>query len=234
MVSFNYQKHDSWGEIGWLGRDEYYNFWGNIFATELFKFFKNRTVLDIGAGNGRLWQEAFNQGLLVTELHLIDPALNISPSLSKRREVIEHKTNIENLKHVPCDVVVFKQSVHHIYQEMGAEMFKMFDTPVFINFSMPENPDWPISKALRKRFALSYLDVEQITQNAGKTILHKTLISYPVVMNKKEWHTMLEQRFTSILHDCDDAFIRREQSWVNDNFPEKIAFYDHLECHIFR
>ena len=54
VTVFDYKQHSSWGTVGWLGSDEYYAFWGDVFARKLAKYFEDKVVLDIGAGNGRI------------------------------------------------------------------------------------------------------------------------------------------------------------------------------------
>lgn len=232
-IAFNYKNHDCWGKIGWLGTSEYYEFWGSVFAKHLADFFKGNVILDIGAGNGRVWHEALNLGLLVKQLNLIDPELDVTPELALKPGVVLHKKTLESLQGIHGDIVVFKQSIHHLHERMGLSMFEALPGKTFVNFSMPANPDWPMSPELKKKFELGYLNVSDVVKNAGKKTKGSFLFSYPVKTKRVNWCLMLEQRFTSILHDCDDDFISREVAWVNNNLPDTLEFLDHLECVIF-
>ena len=233
MEAFDYKKNDSWGNAGWLGSDAYYRFWGEVYALDLAEYFCNKTIVDIGAGNGVIWEKALDQGLVFKELHLIDPALNISAKLSCVPNVIKHETTLEKLGTISADVAVFKQSIHHVYAGLGAEMFDAIKAKMYVNFSMPPNPDWPMSRALKELYKPSCLDVRDIFKNSKKNLKATSSISYPVEMHRDVWCSLLKKRFTSILHDCDDAFIEREIKWVRENLPSDIFFADTLECLVF-
>lgn len=234
MVVFDYKENESWGNVGWLGSDNYYTFWGNVYTQKFAEYFENKIVLDIGAGNGRIWEEALKSGFKVKELHLIDPALNISPQLSGMPKVVEHRTTLDSIGGICGDVAIFKQSIHHVHGIMGAKMFDIIQSPLFINLSMPLKPAWPISPALMKKYKPSVLDVENTLKQSSKVIQQSLLVSYPVRMKRDDWCAMLSQRFTSILHDCDDAYIEREIEWVKQNQPDILEFNDTLECLVFR
>jgi len=233
VPTFDYKQHSSWGNVGWLGSDEYYAFWGNVFAQKLAKYFEGKIVLDIGAGNGRVWEEALRFGLKVEALHLVDPALNVSPWLSSRPEAILHTTTVDNMQGVNGDVALFKQSIHHVYGALGNDLFNIIPCPLFINLSMPLSTEWPLSSVLIKKHKLSVLDVEHIVQKTSQTILETFSVDYPVAMKRDDWIMMLRQRFTSILHDCDNDFIESEMVWVEQNQPDTLKFNDALECTIF-
>lgn len=234
MEAFDYQKNDSWGNVGWLGSDEYYRFWGKIYAHDLGQYFQNKIIIDVGAGNGLIWEKALDQGLVFKELHLIDPALNISEGLSTIPNVIEHPTSLQNLDCITADVAVFKQSMHHVYGELGVDMFNVIQAKTYVNFSMPPTPDWPMSHALMERYKPSCLDIREVIEGAQKDAIASSMISYPVKMERDVWYALLKKRFTSILHDCSDDFIEREIFWVKDNMPEQLCFPDTLECLIFK
>ncbi len=228
-MSFDYNAHDSWGNLGWLGRDDYYAFWGRTLSGDLKAHLDGQVILDIGAGNGRIWEDAFKQGLRVKALHLIDPALNISADLKALDNVFTHTGNVETLG-LSGNVALFKQSIHHIYSSLGADLFNIINCPKVINFSMPQQPEWPLSPALMQRYKPSVLDVRAATEQAGHSITHSFEIAYPVTMRREDWQNMIRNRFTSILHDCDDDFIAHEINWLENNHPETLSFNDTLDC----
>lgn len=230
----NYEENNSWGNLGWLGSDEYYAFWSNVFLNELAPYFENKTIFDIGAGNGRIWNEALKKGLKVTTLNLVDQALDIAPELESAPNVTPYKKSLADIPDIHCDTILFKQSLHHIYSALGDNMFDHLHAQTFINLCMPAQPNWPISPELKKKYAPSYLDVAQVVKRANKNVTETFDISYPVEMSRDTWCAMLKERFTSILHDCEEDFINREIEWVKENLPEQLKFFDHLECMIFK
>jgi hypothetical protein len=233
LAKFNYKENNSWGNIGWLGSDAYYTFWGDLFARKLAGYFQHKTILDIGAGTGRVWDEAFRLGLEPKELHLIDPALNISRDLSAKPEITAYKTTIDNVQGLHGDVAVFKQSIHHVYDAIGLDLFDAVQCPLFINFSMPLDTEWPLSPALMEKYKPSVLDVESIVKQSSKIIKSTFAVSYPVKIKRDDWCLMLKQRFISTLHDCDDCFLEKEILWVEKNQPDILEFNDTIECTIF-
>lgn len=233
MSAFDYKTNNSWGNSGWLGSDDYYVFWARTFAHDLEGYFRDKTIMDIGAGNGRIWQEALALGLDVKMLHLIDPALDTDPGLAERDNVAAHRATAEKSPDINADVAVFKQSIHHVYAALGPAMFDRVHADVFINFSMPLDPEWPMSPALKEKYRPSVTDVDALVRCAGREITRRQNFSYPVRMSRGQWCDMLRARFSSILHDCDDSFIKAEVHWAHQNLPDYLAFDDTLECLVF-
>jgi len=229
-VDFDYNKNNSWGNMGWLGSDEYYAFWGCIIAKERADLFQNKTILDIGAGNGRIWQEAIAQGLAFETIHLIDTALNVSPDLAKNPDIILHPEGLQSTQKLYGDVAMFKQSIHHIHDFMGSQMFDVIQAKTFVNLSMPANPDWPMSPEFEKKILPSCLDITDVFNNSNKKINNIFDISYLVEISRDDWCTMIKNRFTSTLHDCNDEFITQEITWAQENLPSQLNFSDRLEC----
>ena len=174
--------YGTWGKSGWLGTSEYYSFWGRVFAVDLKPFFQDKTILDIGAGNGQVWQEALNVGLAINELHLIDPALDIALDLSQRRNVISHRKSLDELQYTHADIALFKQSLHHVYNLMGQKMFDTLQVSQFINFSMPAEPEWPMSPELQKRYLPSCLNIVSLSMPVLEGIALTTTSPCPIVL----------------------------------------------------
>ena len=233
MVTFDYNANKSWGCFGWLESSAYHNFWGRVFSHDLSDYLLKKKILDVGSGDGRVWLSALDLGLVVKELHLIDPALKIIPNLTQRPEIVTYKKSLQEWPPIPVDVIVFKQSIHHLYDALGTDLFAPLKADCFINFSMPSCPEWPMSPALLERYKPSVLDIKEMISQAGKSIKTSFIFSFPVEMHQNEWCEMLHQRFSSILHDCDDEFIEQEISWLKQNQPNILRFNDSLECLVF-
>ncbi len=153
------------------------------------------------------------------------------PELSGR--AVHHSKALQDVCLLQADVAVFKQSLHHIYGDIGLRCFDYLDVEQFVNYSMPLECDWPMSSQFRALYMPSVQDVEAIVQNAGMRVIERRVIDYPVTMSRAEWCIMLERRFTSVLHSCDDEFIAAEVVWAQKNLPEMLSFNDCLECLVF-
>ena len=229
MKKFDYFKNPTWGSNGWLNTANYYNFWGNIYK----QFDLNeKIVIDIGAGNGRIWDVVFETGLKVKELHLVDPVLQVSSCLQKHEHVVLHKKLLKECVLPYADIAIFKQSFHHLYQIWGKQVFDLFQAETIIIFCMPPEPLWPLSPVLRSKYDAAYSKIDSDLLTVSKKKNYVTfLLDYPVSLDRSEWCSMLASRFFSTLHDCTDEFIQEEIRWANENLPDKLRFSDRLMSH---
>jgi len=222
-----------WADNGWLASPEYLSFWGSVFSSDLVNYVDNKTIADIGAGNGQIWEYAIQNGCLPKALHLIDPDLYISNELENYRFVQEHKDPIEDVSPLHIDTAICKQSFHIIYEYIGNKFFDLVNAEKYIIFSMPKKISWAVSDAFEEIFLPSCLDVEKAMKENGKKTVSSNIYSYPVKLPRHVWISMVKGRFTSCLHPCDDEFIENEVAWIEANLPETIEFDDKLECIIF-
>lgn len=228
------QQQLPWAKRGWLSSDDYYAFWGAVLTSDdLRARMDGRQIADIGAGNGRIWQAALEQGLEPDGLRLIDPDLGVVPELATRPDVIAQKNTLEEVAPVTADVALFKQSFHLIYNKFGPEMFGLVQADTYLTFAMPREIEWPASEAFMDLYRPTYLDYHQIIEASGKTVVEENCYEYAVQMARSEWIAMLEHRFVSCLAECDDRFIADEINWAMHNLPEELVFNDTLECLIF-
>jgi hypothetical protein len=223
-----------WTKRGWLSSVEYYAFWGAIFVSDsLRQQIDGRQIADIGAGNGRIWQAALEQGSKPYQLRLIDPDLVIAPELAARPDVVAQKKTLEEIAPVETDVALFKQSFHLIYSKLGPELFDLVQADTYVTFAMPMDIEWPASEAFMKLYRPTCLDFQKIIAKSGRKIIADNRYGYSVHMHRAEWITMLENRFVSCLGDCSDILIADEIAWALRNLPEELEFSDTLECLVF-
>lgn len=224
-----------WAKRGWLASPEYYDFWGGILARDLRPWLDGKTVADIGAGNARIWQAAFEHGLEPAKLSLIDPDLGAKDELLARPDVYAQRAQLEDVAPVKTEVAVFKQSFHLIYDRAGPAIFDMVRAAdACIHFAMPPGIDWPVTETFMELFRPTCPDIRAILAENGRTIMEERRLDFPVRMDRAEWIRMVENRFISCLHDCGDDVIKHETRWARDTLPEKLEFNDTLECLIFR
>lgn len=165
------------------------------------------------------------------KLTLVEPHYTILPALLPKVEF--YPKTLSEAGPIKSDVVVFKQSLHHLIDEMGQHVFDFLDADLFINLSMPLSCDWPMSPELNLFYEPSVSDVDAVIKQEGMRVVDRRLIDYPVTMKRDDWTSMIRQRFVSILHGCDDDFIAQEVQWIERNLPENLKFNDSLECLIF-
>jgi len=234
ITKFSEKERNRWADEGWLSSNSYYNFWGNIFSKDLDQYIRNKEVVDIGTGNGLVWENTLNKGANPSHLTMIDPDLSISEKLAGRDFISPHRSTIENVEEIIGDTIIFKQAFHLVYEKSGDRLFDLVKGKNFISFAMFPEIDWPVSDAFKEVHAPSCPDARKIIEKNGKKIIESKLYSYPVTMNREEWISMIEGRFISCLYACDDGFIENEVSWIQDNCPDIVEFKDTLECLIFR
>lgn len=223
-----------WAKYGWLSSDDYYVFWGSVLAGEdLRSRIDGRQIVDVGAGNGRMWQAALEQGLEPDALRLIDPDLGVVPELAARPGVIVQKNALQDLAPVMADVALFKQSFHLIYNKFGPELFDLVQADTYLAFTMPREIAWPASEAFMEWYRPTWIDFHEIIAESDRKIIAENQYDYPVHMHRSEWITMIENRFVSCLANCNDKLIAEEIAWAVKNLPEELEFNDTLECIIF-
>lgn len=229
----NIDDHQAWAKYGWLSSDAYCEFWGKILATHLKPHLEGLHVVDVGAGNGRIWEEAFSLGLSLKHLTLIDPNLSVSKKLIEHNDVSLFKDYLGNVEIIEPDVFFFKQSFHLLSIALGQKLFSIIEDKQIIHLAM-ENPiQWPISDDLKKLCLHHCHEIFSFPEVTERTILLKRKLCFPVIIRRDEWIVMLQQRFISCLHAVDDSFIDKEIAWAKTNLPETLKFNDCLECIIF-
>lgn len=232
-IIFDYVQNKSWGQTGWLSSVAYRHFWSGVFADELSILFENQIVIDIGAGDGAVWEGAMEQSLRPAHLHLVEPVFEVFPSLKARGNVTHYPSMLHDIGVLQGDVAVFKQSFHHVYDCMGSAVFDVLDVRTFMNFSMPLDCGWPMSPDFRALYEPSVMDMDAVIAQMGMHVIERRDIRYPVVLDRDEWCAMIGRRFTSVLHDCSDDFIAAEIAWAQSNLPDVLEFHDTLECLVF-
>lgn len=224
-------KFCAWASNGWLSAPPYYDFWGNVMATDLHPYLANKAIVDIGAGKGKIWEVALSKGLALKKLELIDPYLDVSAALADNPIVQCKQQHIEQVAHdVQADVFFFKSSFHFAYDALNNDIFALAEGKTIINLAMPEIIGWPVSEKFKLLYAPTCLDFNSIARNNKKVILYHKQHSYVVRMTRDLWIEMLRQRFVSCLHSCDDAMIEQEIEWASTHLDDMLVFDDALEC----
>jgi trans-aconitate methyltransferase len=223
----DYGRYKSWGRHGWLGSQEYIDFWAGEVIGSL-ELDKETTFLDIGCGNGHIIKNIAER---------VDPAVKwvgLDPEGSG-------KTNHPNLefKNVPLseweepvDCILIKQAIHHlggafdVYEKLESIM-NPWGLCMVLTAPKCHYPSFPILEERYKACRDTCKTIGAASVNVGlRTILMTH--NYPVEIPRDEYIDMIRARYLSTLHSMSDAEIEAGVEHIKRVYDDPIKFNDKL------
>ena len=224
----------NWDNNNWLSsRDYIYSF--NKFLTKQVKLNTDSKILDIGCGRGKIL------GNLSSKLKLKNKPLGI--------DIINHKDKDKRIrfKHIDAnsfflknrvkyDLILIKQTIHllnfkEIRKVLSLANKNLSSKGKILIFTLDINNELPTFKLMKIQLAKSLDRDKKILRLITKLYsLKKKKFVFKVRIRKKEYLSMVQKRYISVLLNITFHEIQKGLNEINNKYKNIIKFRDKLIC----
>tara|TARA_Y100001958_G_C21230389_1_gene556070 strand:- start:1903 stop:2607 length:705 start_codon:yes stop_codon:yes gene_type:complete len=224
----------NWDNNNWLSsRDYIYSF--NKFLTKQVKLNTDSKILDIGCGRGKIL------GNLSSKLKLKNKPLGI--------DIINHKDKDKRIrfKHIDAnsfflknrvkyDLILIKQTIHllnfkEIRKVLSLANKNLSSKGKILIFTLDINNELPTFKLMKIQLAKSLDRDKKILRLITKLYsLKKKKFVFKVRIRKKEYLSMVQKRYISVLLNITFHEIQKGLNEINNKYKKIIKFRDKLIC----
>ena len=224
----------NWDNNNWLSsRDYIYSF--NKFLTKQVKLNTDSKILDIGCGRGKIL------GNLSSKLKLKNKPLGI--------DIINHKDKDKRIrfKHIDAnsfflknrvkyDLILIKQTIHllnfkEIRKVLSLANKNLSSKGKILIFTLDTNNELPTFKLMKIQLAKSLDRDKKILRLITKLYsLKKKKFVFKVRIRKKEYLSMVQKRYISVLLNITFHEIQKGLNEINNKYKNIIKFRDKLIC----
>ena len=224
----------NWDNNNWLSsRDYIYSF--NKFLTKQVKLNTDSKILDIGCGRGKIL------GNLSSKLKLKNKPLGI--------DIINHKDKDKRIrfKHIDAnsfflknrvkyDLILIKQTIHllnfkEIRKVLSLANKNLSSKGKILIFTLDTNNELPTFKLMKIQLAKSLDRDKKILRLITKLYsLKKKKFVFKVRIRKKEYLSMVQKRYISVLLNITFHEIQKGLNEINNKYKKIIKFRDKLIC----